>query len=189
MNNAQRLKKLTNSGKTVFSLQGLRGLWQSTSASAKVTAKRMIEQDLIIKAAKGYYALDKNFNIHELANLIISPSYVSLNTALFYHGVAFQVSTLISSVALLNYKRKVGEKLLNYHSMKKELFLNLEGIDYKKNIAIASVERAVLDCFYFGLLPNLDNFDKINIAKLKKLSLFYPKVVQKQVKKVIGKNK
>ena len=46
-------------------------------------------------------------------------------------------------------------------------------------------ERAILDCFYFGLLPNLDNVNKINFTYLKKISIFYPKSVIKKVNKLI----
>lgn len=90
MDNAQRLKILSNLGKTVFSLKNLQNLWGSNIHTTKVIAKRMVDKKLITRINRGYYALDEEFNIYELANLIVSPSYVSLNSSLFYHGISFQ---------------------------------------------------------------------------------------------------
>jgi len=185
MNNAQRLKLLTNSKKSVFSLKDVQALWDIKNNTTKILIKRMVDQGLVLRIGKGYYAIDKDFNTYELANLIISPSYVSFNSALFYHGVAFQKSDTIKSVSLLNYKRNLGGLNFKYHAMKKLLFFNLDGIDYKNNLSMAFPERALLDCFYFGLLPNLDNVNKINFTYLKKISIFYPKSVIKKVNKFI----
>lgn len=185
MNNAERLKILTETGRSVFSLKNLQSLWEVNPHSAKIVARRMVEKRLIKRIARGYYALKDEFNIYELANLIISPSYVSLNSSLFYHGISFQVSNIITSVALLNYSKEIEKIIYKYYAMKGSLFFNLEGINYKKNLSMARPERAVLDCFYFGILPNIDNFDKLNINYLKKISIFYPKTVQKKVKKFL----
>ncbi len=185
MDNAQRLKILSNSGRTVFSLKNLQNLWGSNLYTTKIIAKRMADKKLITRVDRGYYTLDEEFNIYELANLIISPSYVSLDSSLFYYGISFQVSNIITSVSLLSYQRKVRKMTFKYYAMKDSLFFNLEGISYKDNLAIARPERAVLDCFYFNLLPNIDNKDKLNISYLKKISLYYPKTVQKRLKKFV----
>ncbi len=121
MTNAQRLKILIDTGKTVFSSKNLQSLWGINSQTAKIATKRMTERGLIIKLAKGYYVLSKDFNVCELANLVISPSYVSFNSALFYHGVSFQVSNTISSVSRLTYQKKIAGYTLNYYSMKESL--------------------------------------------------------------------
>ncbi len=189
MTNAQRLKILNNSGKTVFTSKDLRSLWEINPQTAKVIIGRMVKQDLLIKLSKGYYALDENFSIYELANLVVSPSYVSFDSALAYHGVCFQASNTINSVALLNYQKKIKGYKLKYYSMKKSLFFNLEGIKYKKNVAMASPERAILDSFYFGLLPNIDNWEKVNLSYLKQLSLNYPKTIKKKIKNLLTKVK
>lgn len=185
MDNAQRLKILTNSGKTVFSLKNLQSLWGSNIYTTKIIAKRMVEKNLIKRIDRGYYTLDDKFNIYELANLIISPSYVSLNSSLFYHGVSFQVSNVMSLVSILSYQRQMHNTVFKYYAMKDSLFFNLEGISYKDNLSIAKPERAVLDCFYFGLLPNIDNREKINTGYVNKLSLLYPKTVQEKLKKTL----
>jgi len=185
MNNAQRLKILNSTGKTVFTLKNFQDLWGSNPKSTKIIAKRMVDNKLITRIERGYFSLDEEFNIYELANLVISPSYVSLDSALFYHGISFQAKQTVTSVSLLNYERKAAGRVFRYYAMKGSLFFNLEGIHYKDNLAIASPERAILDCLYFNFLPNIDNSDKANLGQLKALSNFYPKTVQMKIRKYL----
>jgi len=184
---SQRLKILNDSKRTVFNTKDLQSLWQESPRNTVIIAKRMVNRGLILKLSKGYYALNKEYNPYELANLIVSPSYVSFNSALFFWDVCFQVTDTINSVATFNYEKKIGDITFKYYAMKEELFFNLEGIIIKDNISIASPERAILDSFYFGFLVNIDNVEKINFTFLKKISLFYPKSVQKKIKKFFKK--
>ena len=181
-NLSQRLKILMESKKTVFRAKDLQSLWQENSRNTVVITKRMAAKNLILKLAKGYYALNKEYNIYELANLIVSPSYLSFNSALFFWGVCFQVSDTAHSVALLNYQKEIGSKIYKYQAMKKELFFNMDGVDLKNNISVTSPERALLDTFYFGATANIDNWEKINKTYLNKLARNYPLSVQKKVK-------
>lgn len=178
---SQKLKTLMDSRKTVFRAKDLQSIWQENSSNTVVYSKRMTNKNLILKLGKGYYALNKEYSIYELANLIISPSYISFNSALLYWGICFQVSDIIQSVALLKYQKQMDGRTYMYQAMKKDLFFDIEGIDSKNNISIASPERAVLDCFYFGATANIDDWEKINKTYLKKLSLKYPRSVQKKV--------
>ena len=75
MNTSQRLKILTESGRTVFTPLDLRLLWHEPELSAKVSAIRMVKNGLIVRIAKGYYALNNRYNSYELANRIMTPSY------------------------------------------------------------------------------------------------------------------
>ena len=144
----------------------------------------MVEKGIIVKLAKGYYAIDEENSNYELANLIISPSYVSFNAALFYWGLNFQISKSMESVANIYYERKVGETLFVYHAMKGDLFFNSDGIKTKDNISMAVPERALLDCFYFGISANIDEWDKINKSALHRLMNFYPKATRDKIKKI-----
>lgn len=184
MNNSQRLKILMDTDRSIFTLKNIQELWGMDPNTAKITAGRMAAKGIIYRYARGYYGLRKDFDANEFANIIVTPSYVSLQTALFTHGVSFQISNFITSTALINYQRKINNHLFKYYAMKKPLFFNLEGIEYKSNYAIAKPERALLDCFYFGILPSIDNPEKINFSYLKELLRFYPKSISKHVNKI-----
>ncbi len=181
-NLAQKLKVLMDSGKTVFRAKDLQILWQENSKNTVAASKRMVAKKLILKLTKGYYAIRQDYNIYELANLIVSPSYVSFNSALLFWGACFQVSNAVQSVARLNHERLIGNKTYKYQAMKKDLFFYSEGIDSKNNVSVASPERALLDSFYFGFAANVDNWEKINKTYLKKLAEKYPLSVQEKVK-------
>ncbi len=182
MNNSDRLKVLMESGRTVFTPLDLRMLWRVNTLNAKISAVRMVEKGLIVRLATGYYALNDRYNRYELANRIVSPSYVSFQTALFYAGINFQAREEIGSVALRDHRKEVGGTLYTSVAMKKELFFNAEGVVTREGVAIALPERAILDSFYFGYLPDIDDTGKVNKTYLAKLSLMYPKTVQKKVK-------
>jgi predicted transcriptional regulator of viral defense system len=186
MNNADRLKILSDSGRTVFSLKNLQVLWGCHSAGTKIYAKRMTDKGLIQRIARGYYALNENFRLFELANVMISPSYISLFSSLFHFGVSFQASSIIASVGLLNYEKKAAGRTFKYFAMKEPLFFNLEGINFKENLAVAGPERGILDCLYFNLLPSIDNIDRVNKGMLWKTALYYPETVRKKLKKLVG---
>lgn len=187
MNNADRLKILSDTRRTVFSLKNLQTLWGCHSGEVKIYAKRMADKGLIIRIARGYYALNENFQLFELANVMISPSYVSLHSSLFHSGVSFQESSIISSVSLISYKRKAAGRTFKYFAMKEPLFFNLGGISFKKNVAVAGPERGILDCLYFNLLPSIDNIDRVNQGMLWKTASYYPETVRKKLKKFIGR--
>lgn len=178
---SQKLKILTDSGKTVFTLGDLQSFWdEKDRRNVVITARRMVKAGIILKVGKGYYALNKNYNRYELANTIISPSYISLHSALLFWGIAFQKEETVHSVALLNYEKKLDGTLYSYHAMKKGLFFDTRGIILKDYVSIASSERAILDSFYFGFLVNIDNQEAILPTLLNSLSLLYPKSVQKR---------
>lgn len=180
-NLAQKLKILMESDKTVFRSKDIQGLWKESPKNTAIAIKRMAAKKLILKLAKGYYAIRKDYSIYELANLIISPSYVSFNSALLFWGACFQMSDTVQSVGLLNYKREVGDKAYRYQAMKKDLFFLPEGVDSKDNVSVASPERALLDSFYFGFAANVDDWEKINKTYLKKLAENYPVSAQEKI--------
>jgi predicted transcriptional regulator of viral defense system len=182
MNNSERLKILMESGRTVFTPLDLRMLWRLNTLNAKISAVRMVEKSLMVRLASGFYALHDRYNRYELANRIVAPSYVSFQSALFYAGVNFQAREEVASVALRNHRKEVGNTLYTYVAMKKELFFNADGLVTREGVSMALPERAILDSFYFGYLPDIDDTGKLNKIYLAKLIVMYPKTVQKKAK-------
>jgi predicted transcriptional regulator of viral defense system len=182
MTNSERLKILIDSSRTVFTPQDLRLLWQEKAFNVRINASRMVKKRLITRLAKGYYVINEKYNTYELANRIISPSYVSFQAALTFAGLSFQARDEIGSVAMLNYRKKVGGILYTYFAMKNSLFFIMNGIVTRDGFSIALPERAVLDSLYFGFLPDLDDADKLNKKYLLNLSAIYPKTVQKKIR-------
>ena len=185
MNNSERLKILMESGRSIFTPLDLRLVWRMNVLSAKVSAVRMVGHGLMMRPAKGIYALNERYSPYELANRLVSPSYVSFQASLFHAGINFQARREIGSVATRDRQKKVGGVVYTYVAMKKELFFNMEGVVTREGVSMASPERAILDSFYFGYLPDIDNAGKLNKTTLAKLSAWYPQTVQKKVKNLL----
>ena len=126
-----------------------------------------------------------DFDVFELANMIIAPSYVSMHSALVRHGVAFQPGAVTTSVALVSDRRRVGDLTFLYYSMKSSLFFNLDGVRYSDGLAVAGPERAILDAFYFNLLPNVDEPEKLDAGALRRLSDLYPRTVRDKARRLL----
>ncbi len=182
MNHSERFKILMESGRTVFTPLDLRMLWRVNTLNAKISIVRMVKKGLVVRLAAGFYALNDRYNRYELANRVLSPSYVSFQSALFHAGINFQARDEIGSVALRDHRKKVGNTLYTHAAMKQDLFFNIKGVVTREGVAMALPERAILDSFYFGYLPDIDDASKLNKTFLEKLSALYPKTVQKKVR-------
>ena len=155
----------------------------------------------IIKIKNGWYIFtdrEKNENIlYSIANKIYNPSYISLETALFYYGLIPEAVFKITSISTLKtnaLKTKIGE--FSYHSIKANVFFGYGIVqENKHSFKLAYPEKAILDLLYFkhyiktaddicGL--RLNTAELCNIINFKKLDnytmLFESKALAKRVK-------
>ncbi len=117
-----------------------------------------LKKDKIIQrmARDRYQYMLDSIPQHEftIANFLISPSYISLESALSYYGIIDQFPYRITSIVLGKSKGlKIGQKIFSYSKIKKEYFKDYIKID---NFLIATKEKAVFDYGYFvskGLRP------------------------------------
>lgn len=187
MKKAEQIKKMKNAEKSIFSSDDLKKLWDLEENWSSKVIKRFTDNGILTKLARGIYSFGDEINPFELANTAITPSYISFNSALRYWDIAFQAEKTISSAASYSAEKEIAGYTLKYHKIKDELLYNLEGIKQDEGISAAEPERAVLDCFYLGVLPNLDREEKINKTRLKELADFYPESVQDKAKSLIKK--
>jgi len=113
-----------------------------------------IKRGYLEKIRRGIYKM-ANYQIKDsfiLANFIYSPSYISLETALNYHGIIPDIPFEVTSVTIN--KTKVF-KIKNYgvfsfHHLKSNLFFGFEIIRSEKNYIynMAFPEKALFDYLY-----------------------------------------
>jgi len=185
MKQSERLKQLYDQPKSVFSARDLKQIWGIEGNTFQKTVQRMTKKELIYRLARGVYSLKEDFNRYELVNTVITPSYVSLNSALVKADVAFQYLTAVNAIATYTHKRKVGGLLLRYYKIKDEIFYDDRGVYERKGYTIAGPERAICDAFYLGHLPNIDHPDYLNKTLFREVSEIYPKTVQERVEELI----
>jgi hypothetical protein len=165
---------LLKSKKTVFDFNDLTLLWQIKDQKyLKTKVYRLVKNRQILRLRKGIFVLDKDYNRYELANKLVNPSYVSLQTILANEGIIFQYDGTIYSVSRINKEIKIGKQRFVYRKIKDEALLNSEGIKIKTNFSIASEERALVDLFYLEKDCYFDNLEKINWEFVFDLALIY----------------
>lgn len=138
-----------------------------------------------MRLSRGVYALTEDYDIFELAATIVSPSYLSFNSALNYHGVAFQVNQVVESAANFSYQKTIDGHNYVYRKIKKSLLCDRDGLITRRSVTVATAERAIADCFYIGLAPNIDNRRSLNPARLKDIGRKYPVWVQKKIDSIL----
>jgi len=182
---------LLRQGRSIYSFAELLRISGLSAPSLRRALHRLTRRGLLIKLGKGFYA--NSFvipSLEEVAGWLYPPSYISLESALFLHGVLEQTPHLVTCVTLNKTKAfhtALGE--IAYFHLKSELFF---GYQIRDHTPMAWPEKAALDFVYLqrqnGLEPALDewNWENLNLSKLYSLLKAYPKTVQKHLAKYLN---
>jgi len=128
---------------------------------------------------------------YEIANFLISPSYVSLESALSYHGIITQFPYQITSVTIKKTREiKIGQKIYSFAKLKKPYFNDFIRQD---NFLISSKQKTIFDYFYFAYrgLRTLNLLDEIDekVIKNKKLKRYLKEKARGGFKRFLFKNR
>ncbi|MFH1354352.1 MAG: hypothetical protein ABIH36_03620 [bacterium] len=177
-----RIERLYQSGRSVFTIDDLRVLWQEDSPdNLKSQAAYYVAKGKLQRPRRGVYTLNP-YNELELANKLIVPSYLSLETALLKHGIIFQPEPYITSVASYNKKITVGERTFRFYEMPTDILSDTQGLQRVGEILIAGPERAICDWLYLGRTDVFANLDGIDKHKIKQVASIY---LSDQVKNLV----
>ena len=140
----------------------------------------------LLNPRKGIYA-KPNYSSEELACLLYTPSYISLEYVLQKAGVLFQFDSRITSISYLSRNIEVGEKTFIYRKIKGEIMANTKGIVRQTDqVNIASSERAFLDLLYLNRTFYFDNLNPLNKTKVYNLlPIYMSKALTDRVKKLL----
>jgi len=134
--------------------------------AASHTLRRLALAGLVSPVRKAVWALDDRPDPLALGEYVTAPypSYVSLQTALYRHGMVTQIPTMIYLVSLAR-TCNVETKLATYsvHHVQPEFFGGFEH-DPGSGVKLASPEKALVDFLYlsptrsrlFAALPELE---------------------------------
>ena len=149
---------------------------------------RALKAGYVVRIVRGVYynTFKEPPRVEEVACFLRTPSYVSCEWALNYHGVILQVPVVCSVITLgtsvgarnrVNYRNVVIE----YSKITERLFW---GYEVREGFNIAAPEKALLDTVYLrGYIPFIDELEleNLDIGQLMESSRLYPKSVQKKV--------
>ena len=181
--------ELNKSDKLYLTVDDIARTLSITRESAKVTATRYFNKGYLIRLKKDFYTTPDKFNnlkepgLFKLANIIQTPSYISLLTALGYYNISTQQQrNLIESIALKKSKSISIQNLhFTYSLIKKEMY---EGFELRDDFFIAFPEKALADVIYlFSLGRYSCDLDAIDFKKLNKKRI--QKFLEKTNKKTI----
>lgn len=179
------IAKLLQTGKTIFTTPELSEIWNTLRTSAKTITTRKVKAGKLFRITRGVFSLKPDYNPFELASKLVPGSYISLFTVLKEKGVIFQEFDTIFSIAPRAKTIKINDLTYEYHAIKNLMFFE-KGINFEQNYSIATLERAILDCFF---LFDTD-FTDFKITSFNKdlfldLSQYYNKKTAKKAQKFI----
>jgi predicted transcriptional regulator of viral defense system len=185
------LRKLAQSGKTIFSLEDLGKIWEIEDEDyLKLVASRLFNRGEIIRVSRGIYALKESCNLYELANKLRKPSYVSLETILQEEGIIFQdYGKTIFSISNNTLTKKANGYDFEYYKIKDEALFNSLGVEMSEKASKAIPERAICDKLYLSSRYYFDNLRNINKEKLLEISKIYGnKRLEREVSALVKNN-
>jgi predicted transcriptional regulator of viral defense system len=179
MNQIEALQKLQNLGAPVFETRDAAALLAVTAANANAILRRLAAQGMLVHLARGRWLLGRDVARFALPELLAAPypAYVSLQSALFHHGVIEQIPAVVYAVTTSR-PRRVDTPLgtISYHRVPLDLFTGFEVDDSGGKIATA--EKALFDVLYlapvrsrlFASLPELDFPREFRWARVREFS-------------------
>jgi len=137
-----------------------------STEAASHTLRRLAQAGLVTPVRKGLWALTDEPDPLALAEYVTAPypSYVSLQTALYRHGMVSQIPEVIYLVSLARTARiKTELGTYSVHHVQPELFAGFE-FDPESGMKLASPEKALVDFLYlsptrsrlFAALPEVE---------------------------------
>ncbi|MFI4936927.1 MAG: hypothetical protein ACHQJ6_00270 [Candidatus Berkiellales bacterium] len=160
-----------------FTLQDIVGIFQLPKTQSSRLMKQLTFTRSLVKLKRGIWAWP-NSDPLSLVSFLTSPfpCYISLQTALFYHGVIEQIPAYYYALSLGRKKiERTPLGTFSIHHIIPSFFTGFE-THYNPYYQIATPEKALLDYLYlgriepslFGKLPEIDK-SKLNLNKIKKM--------------------
>jgi len=152
-------------------------IFKLTKNQAQRFIREAIDLKILVRLKRGiYYLYVKPPTSFQIANSLVAPSYISLDTALSYYRIIPEnvySTTSITPKHTKKFYRMNGE--YTYSQINKKLFFGYRKVNIAhKRIVIAEPEKAFLDYIYFvvrGLRKMNDRFDFSQVNKNKLIVL------------------
>lgn len=165
MNQIEALQRLRTLATPAVESRDVAALLQVSASNATTILRRLAAKGMIVHLSRGRWLVNQKIDRFALPELISAPypAYVSLQSALFHHGMIEQIPSIIYAVTPARPRRlRTPMGTISYHRMPPELFKGFEflaGSDAK----IAIPEKALFDLVYlapgrsrvFSKLPEL----------------------------------
>lgn len=180
------LFSIYSESRTVFKLNDIAMILGETNfESLNKRLNYYVKTGKLLNPRKGIYA-KSGYNMLELAGLLFTPSYISLEYVLQKSGIIFQYSSQITIVSYQSRHVEIEGIRLSFRKIKNTILIDTTGIiTDEKGISMATPERALLDTLYLNSNYYFDNLNSINKESIfKLLPIYNSKVLTKRVTKL-----
>lgn len=175
-----------------------------TVEAASHTLRRLGASGLVTPVRKGLWALADRPDPLSLAEHVTAPypSYVSLQSALYLHGMIDQIPAVTYLVSLARSARvRTGVGTFSIHHVRPELFGGAER-DPSSGVRIASREKALVDYLYlsptrtrlFGATPELEIPKGFDSREARRWAARIPTgrlrtIVERELERILGEER
>lgn len=136
----------------IFQTRDIVALLNSSTTVVSKSLLRLANFGHLVRLQRGLWAIPERINPLMLPEYLTAPhpSYVSLQSALYYHGMIEQIPEIVYAVTLARAKQfKTTFATVSVHHISAAFYFGFENIG-ENNIKMATSEKALLDFFYFS---------------------------------------
>ena len=165
MNQIEALHRLQALAAAVVESRDVAALLQVSASNATAILRRLASRGLIVHLSRGRWLVNAKVDRLALPELVLAPYpvYISLQSALFLHGMIEQIPVVIYAVTPARPRRlRTPVGTISFHRMPPQLFTGYE-LSPRSDAKIATPEKALFDLLYlapgrsrvFARLPEL----------------------------------
>lgn len=171
--------RILRMGSSVFRTADAMAYLAVSNTAASRLLGRLATAGHLLRLRHGVWAVPGKLEPLALAGHLTAPfpSYVSLQSALYYHGLISQIPNVIYAVSVGRtrmFRTPLGT--VSAHHLQPEFFFGFEVME-TSGVSMATPEKALLDCLYlrparsnlFRALPELELPSKFNVKSARRM--------------------
>jgi predicted transcriptional regulator of viral defense system len=152
MNQIEALQRLRTLATPVVESRDIAALLQVSASNATTILRRLARKGMIVHLSRGRWLVNEKIDRLALPELISAPypAYISMQSALFQHGLIEQIPAVVYAVTPARPRRlQTPMGTISFHRLPPELFKGFE-LSPRSDAKIATPEKALFDLFYLA---------------------------------------
>jgi predicted transcriptional regulator of viral defense system len=152
MTQIEALQRLRALAAPVVESRDVAAVLQVSTSNATTILRRLAAHGMVVHLSRGRWLVGEQIDRLALPDLISAPypAYVSMQSALFQHGLIEQIPSVIYAVTPARPRRVLTPLgAISFHRMPPELFLGFE-LAPRSHAKVATPEKALFDLLYLA---------------------------------------
>jgi predicted transcriptional regulator of viral defense system len=152
MNQIEGLRRLQMLAAPVVETRDVAALLKVSTSNATAILRRLAHKEMILHLSRGRWLVNEKLDRLALPELILAPypAYISLQSALFHHGLIEQIPAVIYAVTPARPRRlRTPMGTISFHRLPPQLFQGFE-LSSGSDAKIATPEKALFDLLYLA---------------------------------------